>query len=127
MRELRLPPVRASRDCFMSMNRQQSEYKMALCINGHSAPDRMYRLFNGSQLVLRPEPAPHDVGQHVWFSPLLRPMLHFIPLRADMADLHDKAQWLMDRPEIQRRMLHACSELPLDRMKEWWKIALDHQ
>ena len=70
LRETWLPEVRgASRANFMDMNEQQENHKYALYVNGHSAPDRAARLFNGSQVVFRVRSAPaQSRRQTAWVS-----------------------------------------------------------
>ena len=71
----------------ISMNEQQQTYKYAIYLNGHSGPDRAARLFNGSQVVLKPESGIHDLGQELWFSGLLHPMQHYVFVRVCMCKL----------------------------------------
>ena len=117
--------VPSSRTNYVDMNTQQQTYKYALWVNGHSAPDRAARLFNGSQVVLMAQPAQTDIGAYVWFSPLLQPMLHYVPVEHDLRNLDKKVQWLNDHDAHVKRMLAACSQLPLHMqgIKEWWYYA----
>lgn len=125
MREMRDVRVPSSKSNFMSMNDQQAEYKFTLCVNGHSAPDRMHRLFNGTQVVLMPRCSEYDLGQEVWFSSMLQSWLHYIPLQYDCSDLDHNVKWLLEHDRVQSRVLHACSELPIGEagIREWWHWA----
>ena len=125
-REVPHVPVDASRANFMPMNRQQEEYKFSLYINGHSAPDRAARLFNGSQVVIKVDSMPSDIGCELWFTPMLMPFVHYIPVRRDLADLERMAKWIIGDTAAQAQYLSACADLPLGMkcVAEWWSIAL---
>lgn len=125
LKELYKHAVQSSKANFMSMNAQQAEYKMTLCVNGHSAPDRMFRLFNGTQMVLMLRCNRFDLGQEVWFSHMLQPWLHYVPIRHDCEGIDHCVQWLLQNDRVQSRMLKACGELPIgrDAIREWWQWA----
>ena len=110
----------------MSMNKQQQDYKYSILLNGHSFADRAFRLFNASQIVLMPPCSRHDLGQRAWFSPLLQPHQHYIPIAFDGSDLDAAIDKLERAPLVVENMLDACKQLPLHRdgIQEWWWYAL---
>ena len=122
---LNQPMSSASREHYMSMNAQQSKFKYSVLLNGHSAADRFARLFNGSQVVFVPKCDAQDVGQTTWFSDLLFPMQHYIPVANDGSDLDAKICWANDNPEATEEIRKHCEGLPLsyDGVKEWWFYA----
>jgi len=73
----------------------QVQYKYAISVEGDSAPDRLYwQLFSGS-VVLVPDGPWQVFAAHT----LLRPYVHFVPLRYDLSDLVDKVTWLQAHDE----------------------------
>ena len=115
----------ASRWQYMSMNAQQGGFKYGILLNGHSAADRFARLFNGSQVVLVPQCDPLDVGNATWFSDMLHPMQHYLPLASDGSDLDAKVEWLNANPKAADAMREHCASLPLhaEGIKDWWFYA----
>ena len=108
------------------MNEQQQTYKYAIYLNGHSGPDRAARLFNGSQVVLKPESGIHDLGQELWFSGLLHPMQHYVQVAPDGSDVDQVIDKLEASPDTADALTSACAALPLtiEGIKEWWYFAL---
>ena len=114
----------ASKANFMSMNDQQSNFKYGILLNGHSVADRFARLFNGSQVIFVPACDDNDVGQTTWFSDMLYPMQHFVPVMQDGSDLDSKIQWVNNNPEACERIRqHCASLLNYEGVKEWWFYA----
>ena len=110
----------------MSMNEQQQKYKYAIYLNGHSGPDRAARLFNGSQVVLKPRSGAHDIGQDLWFSDMLYPVQHYVEVSHDGSDVDAVIDKLEASPNTTDSLTAACAALPLgiDGIKEWWYFAL---
>ena len=115
----------ASRKNFLSMNEQQCKYKYGLLLNGHSAADRFARLFNGSQVVFVPQCDASDIGRTTWFSDMLFPMQHYVPVKNDGSDLDSKVKWIEDNPAACAEIRKHCEGLPLsyDGVKDWWFYA----
>lgn len=115
----------ASRQNFLSMNEQQCRYKYGLLLNGHSAADRFARLFNGSQVVFVPQCDASDIGRTTWFSDMLFPMQHYVPVKNDGSDLDSKVRWIEDNPAACADIRKHCEGLPLsyDGVKDWWFYA----
>ena len=110
----------------MCMNEQQQSYKYAIYLNGHSGPDRAARLFNGSQVVLKPESCAHDLGQDLWFTGLLHPMQHYVKVAMDGSDVDEVIEKLEASSDVAEAITSACGALPLtvEGIKEWWYFAL---
>ena len=110
----------------ISMNEQQQKYKYAIYLNGHSGPDRAARLFNGSQVVLKPDDGVHDLGQEQWFTPMLHPMQHYVKVARDGSDVDDTIDKLEASPDTIDALVSACAALPLtiQGIKAWWYFAL---
>lgn len=73
---------------------EQSTYAYVVHIEGHSAAFRLsYELSYGSVLLLV------DSEWKVWFSKLLQPFQHYVPVKADLSDLVSQVQWCIDNDE----------------------------
>ena len=71
-----------------------SRYKHAIYLTGTRAQIGQ-RLFNGSQVVLKPVDGVHDLGQEQWFTPMPHPMQHYVQVAPDGSDVDD----VIDKPE----------------------------
>lgn len=69
---------------------QQSNYKYIVNVDGHVSAFRLSRLLGLSSCILIVE---SDYA--LWFSRMLRPYEHFIPVKADLSDLVEKVEWCM--------------------------------
>lgn len=67
---------------------QQSEYKYIINIDGHVSAFRL-SLELGTGSVILKVASPYKM----WFSALLRPNVHYIPVANDLSDLREKIKW----------------------------------
>lgn len=72
----------------------QSKYKYILHIDGNVAA---YRL--GKTLLLKVLILLVDSGSRLWFQDMMKPYVHYIPVRADLSDLVDKIKWCQKHDE----------------------------
>lgn len=69
---------------------QQSQYKYVIHIEGHSAAFRLsLELAMGSVILIV------ESKYKLWFSHLLKPYEHFIPVKSDLSDLQCQVEWCM--------------------------------
>lgn len=69
---------------------QQSEFKYLLVIEGHVAAFRLsYQMFMNCCILLQ------DSKYKLWYSNLLIPYKHYIPIKYDLSDLVEKTQWCL--------------------------------
>ena len=67
---------------------EQSEFKYLLHIQGHVSAFRLsYELGMGCVILLV------ESQWNLWFSHLLVPDVHFVPVKSDLSDLFDKIKW----------------------------------
>lgn len=68
--------------------KQKSEFKYILIIDGHVSAFRLsFDLSLNSVILIVDSP------NYVWFSKLLEPYKHFIPIKSDLSDLIEKIEW----------------------------------
>lgn len=67
---------------------QQADYKYIINVDGHVSAFRLsLELFSGSCILKVDSP------YKVWYSHLLKPYVHYIPIKADLSDLVEKVKW----------------------------------
>lgn len=71
---------------------EQLKYKYILNIDGHSAPNRTSYLLQSGCLILQVE-SKYVTGNIYWYSKLLKPHIHYIPISYDFTDLEEKLLW----------------------------------
>lgn len=73
---------------------EQCEYKYIIHLPGHSAAYRLsLELYMGSVILYYP------CLYHIWYFPLLRPWIHYVPLTGTIEDIKDKIKWCMENDE----------------------------
>lgn len=72
---------------FMSID-EQVNYKYILNIEGNSAAYRLGELLRMKSVILDVESE-----YYVWFKKLMKPMIHYIPIKSDLSDLKQKILW----------------------------------
>lgn len=78
---------------------EQSEYKYIVNIDGHVSAYRLsLELHFGSCILLV------DSKYKLWFSPLLKPMKHFVPVKRDLSDLFEKIEWCIQHDDECRKI-----------------------
>lgn len=71
---------------------EQIKYKYILNIDGHSKPNRTSYLLQCGSLILMVE-SKYIIGDICWYTNLLKPNIHYIPIKYDLSDLEDKILW----------------------------------
>lgn len=72
---------------FMNIE-EQSKYKYIINIDGHVSAYRLSQELNTGSLILLVEST-----FKLWFSHLLKPYVHYVPIKEDLSDLIEKIQW----------------------------------
>lgn len=67
---------------------EQSKYKYIINVDGHVSAYRLsLELSMGSVILLA------DSEWRVWYKHMLKPWVHYVPVKADLSDLIDQIQW----------------------------------
>lgn len=87
---------------------EQSNYKYILVIEGNVAAHRLATdmLFNSVILLV-------DSVYNLWFSYLLKPYVHYVPVKADLSDLLQKINWCKKHNEKCKKIASNARELAL--------------
>ena len=73
---------------------EKSTYKYILTIDGHVSAYRLSHEFSlGSVILLQ------ESEFYLWFSKLIIPFKHYIPIKKDLSDLIDKIKWCIEHDE----------------------------
>jgi hypothetical protein len=67
---------------------QQAEYKYILNLPGHTTSFRLSTLLGLNSVILH---VSHRY--HMWYEPLMKPYIHYVPVRTDLKDLITQIQW----------------------------------
>lgn len=67
---------------------EQSGYKYIIHLDGHSAAFRLSLEMSMNSVILKA-----DSSYRLWFSHLLKPYIHYVPLKADLSDVYEKIVW----------------------------------
>lgn len=72
----------------LTLQEQSDAYKYILCLEGHVAAYRLsYELSSDSVVLLA------DSRYKMWYNSMLKPFVHYVPVRWDLSDLIDKITW----------------------------------
>lgn len=72
----------------------QTKYKYLINVDGHVSAFRLsLELSSGSCVILADSP------YKMWYSPLLIPYTHYVPVKHDLSDLYDAIRWCRDNDE----------------------------
>ena len=67
---------------------EQSTYKYIVHVDGHVAAFRLsLEMGMGCCILLADSP------YRLWFSSMMEPMVHYVPVKADLSDLYDRIRW----------------------------------
>ena len=77
-----------------SIEEQASHAKYGVCIDGNVAAFRLRHLFAVEFVVLFVESR-----WRIWYSSMLKPWCHFVPVAADLSDLIEKIEWCQKNDE----------------------------
>jgi hypothetical protein len=78
---------------FMTLN-EKVRYKYILNLEGHVAAFRLGHEFSLGSVILIPES-----NYYLWFSYLLVPFEHYVPVKGDLSDLIEKIKWCIDNDD----------------------------
>ena len=87
---------------------KQQEYKYLLSLPGNDVPSSLRTDLLTGCVTLMPEP----FWECVWFYGL-RPYVHYVPLRADLADLEERLEWCRDNDAQCREIAAAARAFAL--------------
>ena len=88
----------AAQSRFVPM-KKQGQYKYLVCVDGHSAPNRVATLYLTGSLVVRvASDGAATPGRQLWGDDRFLPGEHFIPVAADLSDFGSKLQWMATHP-----------------------------
>lgn len=85
---------------------EQARFKYVLDLPGHAQSFRITTLLRLNSIVF------HVVPQHhTWLSLLIRPYVHYVPVRFDLSDLAKQYKWAESHPAKCRKILQNTREL----------------
>ncbi len=85
---------------------EQSRFKYILHIDGNVAAYRLgVSLLLGSCILFQ------DTGSRLWFQHMMKPGVHYIPIKEDLSDLIEKIEWCRQHDEECRQIAEAALEL----------------
>ena len=83
---------------FMDMT-EQSNHKYIIHIDGNVAAYRLLKSMLTKSAILKVE------GEYIlWVDHILKPMKHYIPIKADLSDLHEKLEWCEKHDDKARKI-----------------------
>jgi len=86
---------------------EQSRYKYIIHIKGYVSAYRLsYELNMGSVILMVDDPD----GYQMWFSHLLKPYIHYVPVKSDLSDLFEKIMWCRTNNEKMKEILKSCKQ-----------------
>ena len=89
---------------------EQIKYKYIINIDGHSKPNRtMYLLQSGSLMFI--VESKFVIGNTCWYSHMLIPFKHYIPIKHDLSDLEEKIIWCRNNDEQCKTMVENSIQL----------------
>ncbi|KAI8618078.1 glycosyl transferase family 90-domain-containing protein [Chytriomyces sp. MP71] len=74
------------------------EFKYLLVVDGNSWPNRLQSYLETNSVIL------YNGIFNDWFNGQLKPWIHYVPVRLDLADLDDALQWLHEHDDDARRI-----------------------
>jgi hypothetical protein len=84
---------------------EQAKYKYILHIDGHVSAFRL-----STDLAMGSTVFKVDSDWKLWYSHLLKPWVHYIPVAADLSDLIDKIKWCKANDEKAKNIADTASE-----------------
>lgn len=85
---------------------EQSKFKYILHLDGNVAA---YRL--GKTLLLNVVILLQESGSRVWFQHLMKPYVHYVPVKKDLSDLIEKIKWCQKNDELCQRIAENALKL----------------
>lgn len=87
---LKIIDIKLNKDNFMTLE-EKAQYKYILNLDGHVSAFRLgHELSFGSVLLI-----PKSM-YYLWFSHLLKPFVHYVPVKEDLSDLIEQIKWCIN-------------------------------
>lgn len=84
---------------------EQSEYKYILNLPGHVTSFRLGTLLQFNSVVL------HVQSKYtMWYEKLMKPYIHYIPVKSDLSDLIKQIEWCKKNDEMCKKIAHNAYE-----------------
>jgi len=74
--------------------KEQSEYKYIIHIDGHVSAFRLSYEFSMNSTILLV-----DSNWKIWFSNMIKPYVHYVPVKSDLSDIYDQIKWCKENDE----------------------------
>lgn len=81
---------------------KQNMYKYAVFVQGHSCANRMGYLLRMGFVVLKVDSTCN--APDMWFFKLLKPYIHYIPVKSDMSDLCSQIEWCVNHDDVCKKI-----------------------
>jgi hypothetical protein len=81
---------------------EQSKYKYLVYVDGHCAACRYGFMMRLGSVILKVES--QQVADTMWYFPLLKPFVDYVPVKADLSDLEEKIKWCRDHDDECRKI-----------------------
>lgn len=92
---------------------QQSQYKYVLELEGNVAAHRI-----ASDMLFGSVPLFVESDYRLWFEHLLKPYVHYIPIKEDFSDLVEKLRWCHEHDELCEQIGKNARQFALDILKK---------
>lgn len=107
------PSIMHEMDIFLKpripMNKQLS-YKYIINIDGHSASNRFSYLLQSGCLILNVE-SHYVIGNQRWYNHLLKPYVHYVPIKYDLSDLEEIILWCRNNDNKCKKIVNNAKDL----------------
>ena len=91
------------------MNKQLS-YKYMINIDGHSATNRFSYLLQSGCLILNVE-SKYVIGNQRWYDHLLKPYVHYVPIKYDLSNLEEIILWCRSNDEKCKQIVKNAKDI----------------
>jgi len=89
---------------------EQIKYKYIINIDGHSKPNRTSYLLQSGSLILMVE-SHYVMGNICWYDELLKPYIHYIPIKYDLSDLEKQILWCRNNDNKCKQIVQNAKKL----------------
>ena len=90
-------------------NAEKSDYKYILNIDGHVSACRLSSELGMNSVVLVV-----DSSYKLWFSNMIEPYVHYVPVKHDLSDLISQIQWCIDNDKKCKKIAETARQFYLD-------------
>jgi hypothetical protein len=105
-------PMATAGGNFLSLAQQAARWAVLIDVEGNGWSARFKLLLaSGRPVILQDRP------WREWWWPLLRPGVHYLPARRDLADLHERVEWALAHPEEAARIGAAGQAFARDHLR----------